>query len=631
MATYWDIINRNDLTPEQKAQEIQAIGELERKQIDRENLGAKARIGLGATLQGVSALPVFNIPYIGTGLGGALFETGNAIMQGKTKEDIAKDAGTGFVVGETVGAIPYVGKVASKTKAGQAVGNQASKLFNYLTDTKVGQKVAEIAPKIEDVLMTDIKAFNPNKQTAYHGSPYDFVKFSNEAIGTGEGAQAHGIGHYVAKSKDVADKRYRKRLTTSSKEEVEIDNRYKPLFDEAEKKYDKLLNDLYKQKQDGKITEDFYQNAIDNSKEAIEVNNILASWQKEVASLKGKKLTPNEGQLYKLSIPKDDVMLREDLPLSQQPIKVQEALNKIGSYKTVTPATMYNGELYKHNPNGLFKGWFKANGGGKVNDELAEVLDNIGYTDEIVKMGNHFDGEMTGNQIYQKLNNDYHNNYTYMQGLKPSDLLNQHGIKGISYNGGIDGEARVIFNPDDIEIVRKYYNQPELFQKLTGQTPNTGAVASNLYEYLTNSKANKNFEKELNLLYNNPANIDPNTLKINIGGVSDKAFDLGVQNGYDLTDFSHIIDNSSFNHFRNRHFGENEIDKRLIPLNDIDIRNIPNIIYNPDSLEFLPATKRKKPRIKYSKLVDDGKQIYVEELQNKKKRLNTKTMWKEKN
>lgn len=58
--------------------------------------------------------------------------------------------------------------------------------------------------------MTDIRAFDPNKQTAYHGSPYDFSKFSNEAIGTGEGAQAHGLGHYTALDKNVADTRYRK-------------------------------------------------------------------------------------------------------------------------------------------------------------------------------------------------------------------------------------------------------------------------------------------------------------------------------------------------------------------------------------------------------------------------------------
>uniref|UniRef100_A0A6M3L1T7 Putative structural protein n=1 Tax=viral metagenome TaxID=1070528 RepID=A0A6M3L1T7_9ZZZZ len=38
----------------------------------------------------------------------------------------------------------------------------------------------------------------------YHGSPYRFDKFKNEAIGTGEGAQAFGHGHYLTESPGVA-------------------------------------------------------------------------------------------------------------------------------------------------------------------------------------------------------------------------------------------------------------------------------------------------------------------------------------------------------------------------------------------------------------------------------------------
>lgn len=48
------------------------------------------------------------------------------------------------------------------------------------------------------------------------------------------------------------------------------------------------------------------------------------------------------------------------------------------------------------------------------------------------------------------------------------------------------GEARVIFNPDDIEIVRKYYNQPDLYDYIRGFSPTSGAISSNLYEKLKN-------------------------------------------------------------------------------------------------------------------------------------------------
>jgi hypothetical protein len=39
---------------------------------------------------------------------------------------------------------------------------------------------------------------------AYHGSPHKFDQFSDHAIGTGEGAQAYGYGHYLAENEGVA-------------------------------------------------------------------------------------------------------------------------------------------------------------------------------------------------------------------------------------------------------------------------------------------------------------------------------------------------------------------------------------------------------------------------------------------
>ena len=56
-------------------------------------------------------------------------------------------------------------------------------------------------------------AKNPNiyYQSAYHGTPHRFDKFSTEHIGTGEGAQAHGWGLYFAGDKNVSEN-YRSKL-----------------------------------------------------------------------------------------------------------------------------------------------------------------------------------------------------------------------------------------------------------------------------------------------------------------------------------------------------------------------------------------------------------------------------------
>jgi hypothetical protein len=42
-------------------------------------------------------------------------------------------------------------------------------------------------------------------QSAYHGSPHEFEKFSLHAIGTGEGAQAYGWGLYFASRRETAE------------------------------------------------------------------------------------------------------------------------------------------------------------------------------------------------------------------------------------------------------------------------------------------------------------------------------------------------------------------------------------------------------------------------------------------
>jgi hypothetical protein len=47
---------------------------------------------------------------------------------------------------------------------------------------------------------------------AYHGSPHKFDAFSDKAIGTGEGAQAYGYGHYLAENEGIAQG-YRKKLS----------------------------------------------------------------------------------------------------------------------------------------------------------------------------------------------------------------------------------------------------------------------------------------------------------------------------------------------------------------------------------------------------------------------------------
>ena len=139
MAQYKKVGNlkvRTDLSPEKQAlvNEIAKNYVQQNKKIDAERRGNIVRGGLGTAVSGASFLPILNIPYVGTGVGGAMYDLGQGIVAGDKAKDLAKRAGRGFVIGETVGAIPYVGKAVAKTKAGQAVVKKLD---------KVGEKVAQ--------------------------------------------------------------------------------------------------------------------------------------------------------------------------------------------------------------------------------------------------------------------------------------------------------------------------------------------------------------------------------------------------------------------------------------------------------------------------------------------------------
>jgi hypothetical protein len=445
----YDDIQNSNLPKEEKIRQIQYRTKAYQDDLDRQLHKDYARMGAGTALSAASFHPFFNIPYVGTGIGGAMYDLGQGIVEGDTAGDLAKRAGRGFVIGETIGAIPYVGKALGKTKAEQAVINSApvQAVGNVLN--KAGEKFANT--KLYDALMTDIKAFNPNKQTMYHGSPYDFNKFSNEAIGTGEGAQAHGYGHYAALNKDVAEE-YASRLSKNplANEEYLNSTELKNLSDSTKQNLGLWDKDFTEQmlKEDLSYSRNWLEEQRLKGKLTPEQESgtlaTIDKYQKDLDLLNNfdDSNLISDKQLYKLSVPKDDVMLREDLPFSEQPKAVQEALKNIA----------------KENPNyKLFNQYLNLNKTGKdLYEYLRSDLDypNIWQDNILETMGN--------------------------TPQKVSNILSQKGIKGISYNGGIDGEARVIFNPNDIVIGRKYINQPNLYQQLTGKQ-NTGALVDALF------------------------------------------------------------------------------------------------------------------------------------------------------
>lgn len=271
---------------------------------------------------------------------------------------------------------------------------------------------------------------NPNiyYQPAYHGSPAKFDKFDHDYIGSGEGAQVHGYGTYVAESKHIADERYRKRLTNDdfNNEKYYYDNQ---LIDDRNKKAilativengkDKVISVREKSLEKYKYSDEEYQ----QKKEEL-------AWVKTLDENKIEKKT-DRGQLYEVEIPEDEEMLDEDLPFSEQPQKVQDAFGEMikadqngqlilldsDRDESETPITSLSvGEIVSENPNGK-----------KIYDRISSTIADV-----------------------------YGVDYAEADKLA-SELLNRYGIKGIKYNGQTDGQCYVIFNPENIDITRTFY------------------------------------------------------------------------------------------------------------------------------------------------------------------------------
>lgn len=154
-----------------------------------------------------------------------------------------------------------------------------------------------------------LNAENPSilHQTAYHGSPHNFDRFTTDAIGTGEGAQSFGWGLYFTNQEDIA-RWYADKLTFSderrkllNKKEY-LKTRKKALRDvENKEKYEaRILRNLkneYKElnlakKQNNEKDIAFYERLIKQSEEQL--NNeeyrqeIIQSLQKDVEQIQNE-------------------------------------------------------------------------------------------------------------------------------------------------------------------------------------------------------------------------------------------------------------------------------------------------------------------------------------------------------
>ena len=186
--------------------------------------------------------------------------------------------------------------------------------------------------------VNNVGSFDPSDprilyQSAYHGSPHIFDKFSLDKIGTGEGAQSYGWGLYFAGNKDIAA-HYRNILSQKSLiESIEnsiadsigyIDEAYasevvSEAIQSGSLRKDEL-NFLNALKEDDFLGFDYLHQAIKSAIKFPERFDISPELEAATKAL---------GRLYKVQIPDDGEYLLWDKPLSEQPEKVKAAIKRI--------------------------------------------------------------------------------------------------------------------------------------------------------------------------------------------------------------------------------------------------------------------------------------------------------------
>lgn len=189
-------------------------------------------------------------------------------------------------------------------------------------------------------LMAD--AYNPMGLTVFHGSPAKFNKFDPTKIGSGEGAQAYGYGHYVAESPGVA-KDYQRRLAKETQAtdlntkmklvdvggkpltsfDVDMDS---ALIDAAKAGKTEFVNLVESKKARWEdLSQDQSYPFQDYAKRKVSsYNSLLDTAKKSDVDYTGT------GVFYEIDLPDEQIakMLDYDKPLSKQP-NVMAALNKV--------------------------------------------------------------------------------------------------------------------------------------------------------------------------------------------------------------------------------------------------------------------------------------------------------------
>ena len=294
-------------------------------------------------------------------------------------------------------------------------------------------------------------------QTAYHGTPHRFTDFSLEHIGTGEGAQAHGWGLYFAQDRKVSED-YRNRLRTGGSRGQ--------LFEVDIPENDVLLDE---QKSFGEQP--------DAVKQALLA--VYKSFPKERLAIVREEAKANVGR-DKVLVDKGDKLNLERRQLfnRKRALKTVNAERPAGTnpFDPKSSAKLFDlGRDYlrqMYSPEQIARlendaGYLAAEKAA-LKEKLDDVARKIGENERRIeekrkKDRDAIDRARLGTLLAKMDGASLYSGISAMADSPraASELLNTHGVRGITYDGGQDGRSFVVFDDKAIDVLKTFY-QPEV-------------------------------------------------------------------------------------------------------------------------------------------------------------------------
>jgi hypothetical protein len=255
---------------------------------------------------------------------------------------------------------------------------------------------------------------------AWHGSPHKFTQFKDEAIGTGEGAQAFGMGHYSGEDVNALDSHYRKRLSGGET----------PKLADWKMKY---------------ANDDLLSNIQDKHSQFIN-DNFPNDFTPDKLRQESFKRTMSDVNMAHMFISLDPKKPFNDTGLSEHLKPLYDNMQDYFVNSNKGKGFMYELNL-KPDPEDLLH--FDK----KLSDHPQEIQDKIQETAKAMNIRPSFMKDDTGRDVYNYLAARHPD----MDEHKMSKLLKEFGIPGHSFPGqGGQGKPNyVMYDPKDIEIKRR--------------------------------------------------------------------------------------------------------------------------------------------------------------------------------